>query len=258
MTRTLFAALASFLLLFAMGCEGKEKAKAPELVEAGLAEINKIDEKVGDGQTAEKGDMVYMTYTGKLKNGYVFDTNDKPSANPFNFELGGGSVIKGWDEGIVGMKVGGTRRLEIPAKLAYGAQPPPGSGIPPNADLYFDVKLLDLVKKGEEDLYDKTDLKVGTGPQVQNGDSVTIHYVVRLANGRRADSSYERKKPESFKVGKGDVIRGLDYGIVGMKQGGKRKLRIPPNIGYGPYGLGQLPPDSVVNIEIDLLKVQKG
>ena len=156
------------------------------------------------------------------------------------------------------MKVGGKRKLEVPARLAYGASAPPGSSIPPNSDLYFDVELLDLVKPGEENMYDKTDLKQGTGPAVANGDTVTVHYVGTLVNGRRFDSTVERKKPETFTLGKGNVIKGLEAGLIGMKPGGKRRLRIPPGIGYGSYGMGQVPPGSITIFEVELLKVKKG
>ena len=98
------------------------------------------DIKVGTGAVAETGKTVNMEYTGWLTTGKKFDSN-AGSGKPFTLHLGGGEVIKGWDEGIVGMKVGGKRQLKIPPQLAYGAQGYPGA-IPPNATLIFDVKLL--------------------------------------------------------------------------------------------------------------------
>lgn len=103
------------------------------------------DLKVGDGATAKKGDTVKVHYTGWLaKGGKKFDSS-VDRKKPFVFKLGAGRVIKGWDEGVAGMKVGGKRKLMIPAKLGYGAR---GAGgvIPPNADLVFDVELLEIVK----------------------------------------------------------------------------------------------------------------
>lgn len=93
------------------------------------------DLKEGTGPAAEAGDTVVMKYEGKLDDGSVFD-----SANTFEFTLGAGEVIKGWDQGIPGMKVGGKRKLFVPAKLGYGKR---GAApeIPPNADLHFTVKL---------------------------------------------------------------------------------------------------------------------
>lgn len=97
--------------------------------------------KAGSGAAAEKGDMVTVNYTGRLTNGTVFDSNVDPKfghVEPFTFGLGMGMVIKGWDEGVLGMQVGETRRLDIPAELGYGSRGA-GSAIPPNADLIFDV-----------------------------------------------------------------------------------------------------------------------
>jgi len=98
------------------------------------------DQKVGDGAEAKKGDTVQVHYTGWLTNGKQFDSS-KTSGKPFSFKLGAGDVIKGWDEGVAGMKVGGKRKLTIPPALGYGAR---GAGgvIPPNAELIFEVELL--------------------------------------------------------------------------------------------------------------------
>ena len=95
---------------------------------------------VGNGTTAESGQRVSVHYTGWLTDGTKFDSS-KDRDDPFEFPLGAGHVIKGWDEGVQGMKVGGTRKLTIPPALGYGAR---GAGgvIPPNATLVFEVELL--------------------------------------------------------------------------------------------------------------------
>lgn len=103
----------------------------------------KYDDLVeGNGDTATAGQMVTVHYTGWLENGQKFDSS-KDRNDPFRFKLGAGQVIRGWDEGVAGMKIGGTRKLTIPAHLGYGAR---GAGgvIPPNATLIFDVELLAL------------------------------------------------------------------------------------------------------------------
>jgi FKBP-type peptidyl-prolyl cis-trans isomerase FkpA len=100
------------------------------------------DIQLGDGTEAAAGKEVTVHYTGWLTDGTKFDSS-KDRFQPFSFPLGAGHVIKGWDQGVVGMKVGGTRKLTIPAELGYGAR---GAGgvIPPNAVLVFEVELLQV------------------------------------------------------------------------------------------------------------------
>ena len=103
------------------------------------------DEVVGTGATAEAGDSVTVNYVGSLTDGTVFDASANHGTTGFTFTLGAGQVIKGWDEGVAGMKEGGTRELLIPAALAYGSQSPAPS-IPANSDLVFQVQLLKVQK----------------------------------------------------------------------------------------------------------------
>ena len=101
-----------------------------------------IDEKIGDGASPESGQNVTVHYTGTLPGGKKFDSS-KDRDEPFTFTIGAGQVIKGWDEGVMGMKVGGKRKLTIPPGLGYGSR---GAGgvIPPEATLIFEVELLDV------------------------------------------------------------------------------------------------------------------
>ncbi len=102
------------------------------------------DTKVGKGPAAKKGDTVKVHYTGTLMDGTKFDSS-RDRGDPFSFTLGQGMVIKGWDEGVPGMKKGGKRKLTIPSDMAYGTRGSPPK-IPPNADLKFDVELVEIVK----------------------------------------------------------------------------------------------------------------
>lgn len=109
---------------------------------AHVTELQKIDTQNGNGAAAKATDTITVNYTGAVAATGVIFQSSLDTGQPATFPLN--QVIKGWTEGIPGMKVGGTRRLLIPAALAYGANPPQGSGIPANADLVFDVTLLKI------------------------------------------------------------------------------------------------------------------
>ena len=102
----------------------------------------------------------------------------------------------------------------------------------------------------------KQDLKVGTGAEAKPGQTVTVHYRGTLTNGTKFDASYDRGEPFSFSLGAGQVIKGWDQGVAGMKIGGRRKLIIPSELGYGPKGAGEkIPPNATLVFEVELLKV---
>jgi peptidylprolyl isomerase len=109
---------------------------------AKVSELTKIDIKSGDGAEVQPGATITAHYTGAVAaTGTVFQSS-KDFGRPISFGLN--QVIKGWTNGVPGMKVGGVRRLLIPADQAYGASPPPGSGIPADADLVFDIELVKI------------------------------------------------------------------------------------------------------------------
>jgi FKBP-type peptidyl-prolyl cis-trans isomerase len=115
------------------------KVKLPPIAQP-VKQLKKEDMRVGSGKEAKTGQQVVVNYRGMLTDGTVFDESYK-RGQPFNFVLGQGRVIKGWDVGVAGMKEGGKRRLIIPSDMAYGPQGSPPT-IPPNAALVFDVELL--------------------------------------------------------------------------------------------------------------------
>ncbi|MEZ4708611.1 MAG: FKBP-type peptidyl-prolyl cis-trans isomerase [Caldilineaceae bacterium] len=227
------------------------------------------DLEVGAGEAAKTGDVVVVNYTGWLTDGVKFDSS-LDRGQPFSFPLGQSRVITGWDEGVTSMQPGGKRQLVIPAELAYGDQ---GAGgvIPPGATLIFDVELVEVregapaapTEVAAED-YTTTDsglqyydFTVGDGATPSLGQNVTVNYTGWLEDGTKFDSSLDRGQPFSFVIGMGQVIPGWDEGVMTMQVGGKRQLRISPELGYGAQGAGGvIPPNATLIFEVELLDVQ--
>ncbi len=229
------------------------------------------DTTEGNGAVAKSGHDVTVHYTGWLykdgEKGAKFDSS-KDRNDPFQFELDAGMVIQGWDEGVQGMKIGGKRTLIIPPQLGYGAR---GAGgvIPPNATLLFEVELLGLAGGDEEISLDLTSLPsglqyqdsvVGEGAEAKAGARVTVHYTGWLykngTRGKKFDSSKDRRDPFRFRLAGGEVIKGWDEGVQGMKIGGTRMLVIPAELGYGARGAGGvIPPNATLLFEVELLAV---
>ena len=213
------------------------------------------DTKVGTGAVAENGDTLTMKYAGRLKStGAEFDSNMKPDGKPFTFPLGQGQVIKGWDLGVKGMRVGGKRTLEIPAALGYGATGA-GEKIPPNSDLVFDIELMDVQKIGDASTVLRETLKPGTGPEVKSGDVVTIKYKITLPDGKLIDDN--KGKAAQFKVGSPVVaLPGLNVALIGMKKGQTVRATIPPALGLKPTGPDSVvPPNSTIKVDITLVGI---
>jgi len=210
------------------------------------------DTKVGTGAAAVDSDLLTMDYTGKLADGKVFDSSKGPGKKPFVFILGAGQVIKGWDQGIKGMKVGGTRVLVIPPDLAYGNNAAPGGAIPANSTLTFDVELKGIHK------CDFTILKAGTGEAAKFGDSVQVNLLGKLANGTKILSTYDKNQPATLTLGRTrGVPPGLAQAFFGMKIGEKRKVTIPPEYGLGDRATATIPANSTLIFEIEMVKFLK-
>ena len=222
----------------------------------------------GNGDFPEPGDRVIVHYTGTLEDGTKFDSS-KDRGQPFEFAIGVGQVIKGWDEGVMSMKPGGNRILTIPADLAYGDR---GAGkvILPGATLVFDVELIEVQKKfidtdfslpGKEIKTESGLLMIehikGNGVKPESGQTVFVHYTGLLQDGTAFDSSHNRGQAFKFNLGEGRVIKGWDEAILDMNVGSKRTLVIPPELGYGERGAGGvIPPNATLIFEVELIDVK--
>ena len=122
------------ILLITVSCSKEKQTMSNGLV------IEDI--KIGEGQEVEKFNIVTVNYTGLLEDGTKFDSSLNPGRTPFRFTVGAGQVIKGWDEGLIGMKVGGKRKLTIPPELGYGSRD--NGPIPANSTLIFEIDLLGI------------------------------------------------------------------------------------------------------------------
>jgi peptidylprolyl isomerase len=247
--------------------------------EGGSAESNGIDTlatesglkyviwKKGDGDQPAGGDKVSVHYAGRLSTGEPFD-NSYDRGQPFQFPLGQGRVIKGWDEGIAKLNVGDSATLIIPPDLGYGPTDRPN--IPGNSTLIFDVQLMDVQKRVVPKRYDVSGKEKQTtesgleyiklneteGLQAEDGKTVSVHYSGYLLDGTMFDSSVERGQPISFPLGQGRVIKGWDEGIALLKVGEKAQLTIPPTLGYGERAMGPIPANSTLIFDVELVDVK--
>ena len=192
--------------------------------------------KEGSGEkAAADGDILKVHYVGRLDNhedGEVFDSSRERN-EPFTIELGSARVIPGWELGLQGMKKGEVRKLSIPHYLAYGVKEK--GSIPAKSRLFFEIELVDFVEKGE---LKKEIVKEGSGEAIQSGERGLFHYTgwLNKFEGEKFDSSKDRKEPIAVTLGQGQVIKGWDDGLVGMKPGEVRRLTIPYDQAYGPQG----------------------
>ena len=223
------------------------------------------DIAIGTGTQAGVGDVLEVNYVGALlSDGTEFDASWNRSQT-FFVPIGMGAVIPGWDQGIVGMREGGRRVLITPPDLAYGSSGA-GSSIPPDATLVFVVDLIAILDLQPPAIPEPTevgalleveDLVAGTGDPVESGDTVTVHYLGTLTDGTVFDASWRRGMPFTTTIGVGMVIPGWDQGIVGMREGGRRLLKIPSDLAYGERGSGAaIPPDTPLLFVVDLIRIQ--
>lgn len=226
---------------------------------APLAGVETIDMILGKGKIADNKDIVTVLYKGWLQDtGAVFDDNTEKGRQPFSFTLGSGEVIKGWDAGVKGMKVGGKRLLCIPPEFAYGDKAV--GPIPAKSTLIFEVQLLRVDKDGAKPMIEIEELAPGTGEGAKRGDTVEVHYTGTFLNGEKFDSSKDAgRTPLKVEIGKTGLIQGFTEGLIGLKVGGRRKVTIPYQLAYGEAGRPPaIPPKSTLVFELELVTLKSG
>jgi FKBP-type peptidyl-prolyl cis-trans isomerase FkpA len=145
----------------------------------------------------------------------------------------------------------------VVAALVLGGCGQPGAATAPNATTTTTSSGTKAAEVTMPDGLTFTDDQVGTGAEAQAGKTVSVHYTGWLTDGTKFDSSRDRNQPFSFPLGRGQVIKGWDEGVAGMKVGGKRTLTIPPDLGYGARGAGGvIPPNATLKFEVELLDVK--
>lgn len=230
----------------------------PPIEEEYLGEVKEleiIDLLEGEGPGAQAGSMLQMHYVGVLaSDGTEFD-NSYDRGQGFSFTLGQGGVIAGWDEGIVGMKKGGRRLLRIPSDKAYGDQDR-GDIIKANSDLIFVVDMLGIITKptidekylGAVDTLETFDLVEGSGREAKHDDIASVQYLIVNPEGVEVDSSWNREAtPFPFAIGRSPLPEGWTQGVLGMKVGGERIIRIPQDMAFNDG-------DVIIEVHLEELK----
>lgn len=245
----------------------KPDVSLPEDVPTELVITDLIE---GTGPEALDGDTLFVQYVGVLSDdGTEFDSNFGLEA--FGVTLGTGSVIQGWEQGLLGIKVGGRRQLDVPADLAYGDE---GAGdvIRPGAALSFVIDVVAIVPKinrrdepreevsGREPVTEvqTEDLVEGTGATIAEGDRVILHLqAFRADTGELLETTWEFDTPLDIGLVEGATLTGLLKGIPGMKVGGRRLITIPFADAFGADGNPELglPASTDVVIIVDIFAV---
>jgi peptidylprolyl isomerase len=242
------------------------KVKKPKTVKTASGLEYTITEK-GNGKKAQTGDKVKVHYTGKLLNDTIFDSSI-PRGQPFEFKVGAGQVIKGWDEAFLLLQEGDKATIKFGPELGYGASAM--GKIPANSTLIFDVELIQVIEgvrpfdvKGKDTLTTPSGLKYvivkenKAGEKAVSGTKVVANYSAYLLDGKMFDSSIERGQPLKANIGKGQLFTGLEEGISLMRKGEKARIIIPSKLAFGEKGSGPIPGNADIIFDIELTEVQK-
>ncbi|XP_068193820.1 peptidyl-prolyl cis-trans isomerase FKBP10 [Antennarius striatus] len=195
-------------------------------------------------RTAAATDFIRYHYNGTLLTGAPFDSSYSRNAT-YDTYLGQGDIIKGMDQGLLGMCVGEIRFIIVPPFLAYGGNGS-GSHIPPHATLVFEVLLVDVFNPKDELMVEVKEVPEGCSRRTVKGDFIRYHYNGSFQDGTAFDSSYQRNSTYNTYVGMGYVIPGIDKALQGLCMGEKRRVIVPPHMAYGGEGVGDLIPGSAV------------
>ena len=229
--------------------------------------FSQTDTVLGTGAQAASSNIVGIRYTAWLYSataadhkGTQIDAN-LTSATPMVVVLGAGSTLKGLEQGVTGMQLGGKRTLIIPASLAFGST---GYGtVPANSGVVFDVQLTDIQTLADAPAYSSVDTVPGTGATAAAGTTASVRYSAYLYNSSAAnhkgilvDTNSASATPFAFVLGAQQVITGFDQGVTGMKVGGKRTIVLPTSIAYGAAGSGSIPANSGMVFDIELVAVK--
>ncbi|MGQ0829096.1 MAG: FKBP-type peptidyl-prolyl cis-trans isomerase [Bacteroidota bacterium] len=265
MKRTLIIILSILTLNVSAQEKAKsEKVKKPKTMKTASGLEYTITEK-GNGKKPQTGDKVKVHYTGKLTNDTVFDSSVK-RGQPFEFKLGAGQVIKGWDEAFLLLQVGDKATIKLPPDIAYGANAQ--GSIPANSTLIFDIELLDVIEgikpwdvKGKDTVTTPSGLKYimieRRDGEKTVGAAVEVHYTGYFKDGRIFDSSVERGQPlKGLKVGAGQVIKGWDEGLALLHKGEKAKFIVPYHLAYGEQGYGPIPAKTDLIFDVEIIDVK--
>ena len=221
-----------------------------------------------NGDQVKKGGIVSIQYSAFLSTGEMFDSSI-PRGQSLDFPIGDNAVFAGLELGLQQMKVGEKAKLLIPSKLGFGSRQT--GNIPANSDLIFDVEVVGYKVKeqpvaydvaGKETITTASGLKYiiskpGTGVKAIAGKKVKVNYTGYFEDGKIFDSSFNTGNPFSFQLGAGQVIKGWDEGVALMSVGGKIRLIVPYQLGYGENGYGPIPAKATLTFDVELLDVEQ-
>jgi FKBP-type peptidyl-prolyl cis-trans isomerase len=308
MNKYLFLSILLFAFFYSAGQTFQDSNNLEVYLAKNHIEAQKADnglyyliEQEGSGILPKAGDYVMINYSGMLLDSTAFDRSDPD--DPFVFQLGYRQVILGLDKGIPYFPVGSKGKLFIPPNLGYG-NVGVGNVIPPNANLLFEVEVLEVMdldaydkymeqldekeRKEYEEFQQKQFLedkrlindyaaehrlkttrtssglsyaitKKGKGANAAKGNTLTVHYEGYLIDDTIFDSSYKRKTPYKFELGKGKTIEGWEEGLQFFKKGSEGWLLIPSQLAYGPQPIEEedikIPANSVLIFKIEMVDI---